>query len=100
MQPIQHLLHRIRWDKAFSQGTFEIGYYDRVEDRLVWVAFRQVSFPAEARRAFELVGEDGQIMRIPLHRVREVRKDGKLIWQRSLTRGGGSCFRRPTPPSP
>jgi uncharacterized protein (UPF0248 family) len=81
MQPIHELLNRIRWDQEFSSGRFDIGYHDRVEGRIVRVPLFDVVFP-EGENAFELVDEDGQSHRIPFHRVREVYKNGQLIWKR------------------
>lgn len=81
MQPIHELLSRIRWDPEFSRGRFEIGYHDRLEDRIVRVPLLEVLFP-EGENAFELIDDDGESHRIPFHRVREVCKDGQVIWQR------------------
>ncbi len=90
MIPIHELLNRIRWDKAFGQGRFEIGYFDRFEDAIHRLALQEVAFPADERHAFEVVDESGQARRIPFHRVREVVKDGQIIWQRpSEKRGDG-----------
>ena len=83
MTPIHKLLSRIRHDKEFGQGRFEIGYFDRAEDTIHRVAFQQIAFPADERRAFELLDESGRSRQIPFHRVREVYRDGKRIWQRS-----------------
>ena len=82
MTPIHELLNRIRWDKAFGRGRFEIGFYDRLENAIERVAFRAIVFPAGERRAFELVDASGQWRRIPFHRVREVYRNGQIIWQR------------------
>ena len=41
MTPIHELLDRIRWDKDFGQGRFEIGYHDRHETTLQRVAFQE-----------------------------------------------------------
>jgi len=79
MTPIHELLSRIRHDKQFGRGQFEIGYLDRREGRIHRVSFHQIGFPQ--RRAFEVLDE-GQRRRIPFHRVREVYKDGERIWQR------------------
>jgi uncharacterized protein (UPF0248 family) len=54
--PIEDLLHRLQWDPRFAGAAVEIGYLDRVGQRIV---------------------------RVPFHRVREVRCDGRLIWQRA-----------------
>jgi uncharacterized protein (UPF0248 family) len=88
MVPIHKLLDRIRWDKNFGQGHFEIGYYDRHQDAIQRVELQAVTFPKSGERhTFELVDESGHARRIPFHRIREVYQDGKLIWQR----GSGSA---------
>ena len=39
----------IRWEPAFGAGEIEIGYYDRVQRRVLRVALREPA-PAPARR--------------------------------------------------
>lgn len=82
MTPIHQLLSRIRWDKKFGEGRFELGYYDRVAETTRRVALREIMFPPGARRVFEMIDESGQSQRVPYHRVREVYRDGQLVWQR------------------
>jgi uncharacterized protein (UPF0248 family) len=82
MTPIHELLSRIRWDKEFGQGRFEIGYFDRHEGVVHRVSLAEVAFPEDERHTFEVVDESGEARRIPFHRVREVVKDGQIIWQR------------------
>ena len=82
MTPIHELLNRIRWDPEYGRGYFEIGYHDRHEAVLQRVALQAVSFPESDRHTFEVVDESGQARRIPFHRVREVLKDGHVIWRR------------------
>lgn len=81
MQPIHELLSRIRWDPEFARGRFQVGYHDRVADQIVLVPFHEIRFP-EGEAAFELLDDEGESQRIPFHRVREVHKDGQVIWQR------------------
>jgi len=45
MAPIHELLNRIRWDPEFGRGNFELGYFDRVEGRVIVVPFRELDFP-------------------------------------------------------
>jgi len=80
--PIHELLNRIRWDTVFARGNFELGYLDRVENRIIVVPFAEVSFSRDDPRAFRLVDEAGRSHRVPFHRVREVYKDGQRIWHR------------------
>lgn len=82
MVPIQDLLNRIIWDKDFGQGNFEIGYYDRVEDKIIEVPFQRLMFTPGDHFSFQLFGPDGEECSIPFHRVRQVFKDGQLIWER------------------
>jgi uncharacterized protein (UPF0248 family) len=82
MIPIHELLNRIRWDPKFACGSFELGYYDRVEDRIILVPFQELSFPETDPDAFRLVDAEGRIHRVPFHRVREVYKDAQRIWHR------------------
>jgi uncharacterized protein (UPF0248 family) len=80
--PIKDLLSRIRWDPAFGDARFTIGYQDRTKDRIVLVPFRELSFPADSPALFELIDDEGCLHSIPLHRVRQVFRDGELIWER------------------
>jgi uncharacterized protein (UPF0248 family) len=85
MLPIRELLNRIRWDPEFARGNFELGYYDRAEDRIIPVPFAEVSFPAESPQTFQLTDAQGRSHRIPFHRVREVYRDSQRIWNRPAT---------------
>jgi uncharacterized protein (UPF0248 family) len=82
MIPIHELLNRIRWDPKFAKGTFELGYYDRAENRIILVPLKEVTFPRESPSTFQTVGPDGEVHRVPFHRVREVYKDAQRIWLR------------------
>jgi uncharacterized protein (UPF0248 family) len=83
MVPIQHLLNRIRWDKEFGTGSFEIGYLDHVEQRIIRVPSRRIHFEEGNQFSFQLEDEMGEMLSIPFHRIREVYRDGVLIWRRS-----------------
>lgn len=82
MIPIQELLARILWDKDFGEGSFAIGYYDRVEDRIIRVSFSDIIIEKGNHFSFTIVDVEGVVQTIPLHRIREVYKNNQLIWQR------------------
>ena len=82
MTPIPELLNRIRWDAEFARGKFELGYFDRVDGRIVVVSFHEIEFPQNEPQVFRLVDPEGHIHRVPFHRVREVYKDSQRIWHR------------------
>ena len=90
MIPIHEVLSRIRWDRDFGRGRFEIGYYDRMAGTIRRVALQEIVFPPAERQVFEMADETGQLQRIPFHRVREVYRNGQLIWKRSPARDSES----------
>ena len=82
MMPVQDLLNRMRWDKEFGKGHFVIGYYDRNQQRVVRVPFKETWIREDDHFSFAFVDEEGERHAVPLHRIREVYKDGALIWHR------------------
>lgn len=83
MTPLHELLSRIRWDEKFGQGRVVLGYQDHVLGRIVQVDLREVRFDPDNRSMLDIVGEDGAVHAVPLHRVKDVWRDGVLIWHRS-----------------
>lgn len=59
-----------------------IGYLDRVKKQIRHVPLRELFFEAGDHFSFDLIDDEGRMHCIPLHRIREVYKDGALIWQR------------------
>jgi uncharacterized protein (UPF0248 family) len=82
MIPIQELLSRIRWDPEFGRGKFIIGYYDRIEAQIIKVPLARIAFATDSPASFDAIEADGSVHSVPYHRVREVYRDGELIWQR------------------
>ncbi len=83
MIPIHELLNKIFWDSEFGKGIFEIGYYDRMERKIIRVSFKKILLEKGNHATFQLMDVHGELQTIPFHRVREVYKDGDLIWSRS-----------------
>lgn len=79
---IDQLLNRIRWDREFGRGDFTIGYYDRVQRRIIVVPLRELAIDPADHFAFDVLDTNGELHHVPFHRVRRVFKDGKLIWHR------------------
>jgi len=82
--PIHELLKRIRWDEEYGNADFVIGYYDRVEDRIISVALKELSFDKGDHFDFEMLDVDGESQTIPLHRIRQVFRNGELVWERHV----------------
>jgi uncharacterized protein (UPF0248 family) len=83
MMPIRELLNRIRWDDAFGRAEFRIAYYDRIEHALVLKPLGEMEFPKDRPGVFEWSDPEGEIHAIPLHRIKEVYRNGALIWRRT-----------------
>jgi len=82
MLPIHKFLQRIRWDPRFREGKFEIGYYDRLQNRILVVPLDAIEFPRTAPFVLEVYDDQGELHHIPFHRVRRVYRDGRVIWER------------------
>lgn len=82
MQPIHELLSRIRWDEDFGKGDFQIAYVERGQDALARVGLENVEFESGNSFSFTALCSDKLYHDVPFHRVREVYKDGELIWKR------------------
>jgi len=82
MVPIEELLNRIHWDKEFGKGIFEIGYEDHIEQKVIRVHIRNIVFKKGNHSSFQVDNAEGKVQTIPFHRVREVYKDGNIIWHR------------------
>jgi len=82
MQPIHELLNRIHWDPEFGKGDFELGFYDRVEDKIIRLSFREIVFVPGEHFDFHYMDEECEEHSVPLHRIKAVYKNGELIWHR------------------
>ena len=85
MISIRSLLDRIRWDDEFGRAAFTIGYYDRIERRIVAVPLARIHLEPGNHFSFTAIEEDASVHEVPFHRVREVYRNGELIWQRPPT---------------
>ncbi|WP_126446538.1 DUF504 domain-containing protein [Sulfuricystis multivorans] len=86
MQPIHELLARIRWDAAFGKGEFVLGYWDRVAGAIRHVKLSDIGRDSDNPELLTLIDAEGRVHDIPLHRIREVWRDGRLIWRRAPER--------------
>jgi len=80
--PIDALLARIRWDPTFGHGEFAVGYWDRIRRSLIVVPLAALRFGEDGAEGFEVVDDSGQVCSVPLHRIRQVLRDGQVIWER------------------
>ena len=84
MIPIHELLNKIRWDQAFGAADFSVGYYDRIAATILVVPFSSLNFSTHDHFEFTLVDDEGAVHTIPFHRIRQVFRNGELIWERRV----------------
>lgn len=82
MQPVQEILNRIRWDQNLSADEFKIGYYDRVEQKIIIVAFKEIIFPKSDHFSFAVIDSEGAMHSVPYHRVKAIYRNDRIIWHR------------------
>lgn len=82
MIPIHSLLARIRWDPEFGRGRWEIAYLDHARSELVRVPLDEMHTQPDDHFMFDVVDGEGNTHSIPYHRIREVWRDGTLVWSR------------------
>ena len=82
MIPIHELLNRIKWDAEFGHAQFTVGYCDRFEKNIIEVPLKELHFDKNDHFGFEIIDDMGETHSIPLHRIREVHRNGQLIWHR------------------
>lgn len=68
-----NILNKIKWDKNLNPNEYSLVYLDF--NRKVEIKFNEIK---EISKNFISL-EDKEI---PLHRIREIRKKGEVIWKR------------------
>jgi uncharacterized protein (UPF0248 family) len=74
---IGDLLNKIRWDEKVKPDEYTLVYFDRVAEKGFEVKFTAISREGN----FFVVIRDGHKTMIPLHRIRQVKRQGKVIWE-------------------
>ncbi len=74
------ILNKIKWDKSEKPEETFVFYYDRVSGNLVKIPFESIK---EIGKSFITIEKEGEEVEIPIHRIKEIRINEKLIWSRS-----------------
>ncbi len=74
---IGEILNKIRWDKHLKPEEYTIVYFDRIAEKTYEVPF--LSMGREGN--FFTLEIDGMKTSIPLHRIRQIRRKGKVMWE-------------------
>ncbi len=78
MIPIKDLLNKIKWSKEENSNDYSIGYWDNKDKKLIFIKFYEIK---KIEGTFLLLDREEETY-IPMHRIREVKKNSKLVWER------------------
>jgi len=79
MQTIKDFINKIKWDKRENPEDYYLVYVDfGKEKEIPYTAIKRLE------GNFMVLERDGEEIEIPLHRIRKVKKKGKIIWQRKI----------------
>ena len=83
MIPIKELINKIKWDKRENPEDYALWFLDL--DKLVEMKYTDIK---NIDGNFMVVEKEGEEIEIPLHRIREVRKKGVVVWKREVAKQG------------
>ena len=86
MKPIKDVLNKIIWDAREHPEEYVIGYYDRVEQKVIEILFTDIT---RIEEGFLILERGGEETMIPLHRIRIVKRKSEIIWQRRTAGSSG-----------
>lgn len=79
MITIKSLLNKIKWDKNLNPGDYLLYYYDRIDKDLKEIKFVDIN---NINNSFIIIKKENKEIHIPLHRIKKVKKNNKIIWER------------------
>ena len=79
MQPIRELLNKIIWDRREDVSRYEAGVIDRFTKEITFIPLSKIRI-----EDIFMVLEGPEPVEIPLHRIRVVKKAGKVVWERKV----------------
>ncbi len=79
MISIIDLLNKIKWDKNLNPDEYSLFYLDRITKGLIEIRYKDIK---RIEDNFLILERDNKEVNIPLHRIRRVERNNKLIWER------------------
>ncbi len=76
---IKDLINKIKWNKNLNPDDYTLIYIDRIDKNKKKMNFTDIE---KIEGSFLMLTKEDKEVNIPLHRIREVRKQGKLVWKR------------------
>lgn len=77
---LKDLINKIKWDKKEKPELYSLFYIDRFTKKKKEIKYNNLK---RIEGTFLVIEQDSEEIEIPMHRIKEARKEGKLIWSRS-----------------
>ena len=72
------MLNQLKWDKKLKPEEYTVEYLDFGKlTQIPYVAIKRIE------GLFIVIDKNGEETNIPLHRIRVIKKNGEVIWERS-----------------
>ncbi|HLC19882.1 MAG TPA: DUF504 domain-containing protein [Candidatus Nanoarchaeia archaeon] len=81
MMPIHELISKIKWDPNEKPADYFLSYYDRILKSLIEFRFDDI---ASIEDSFIQLYKEDKLLSIPFHRIKQIKKDGKIVWERKV----------------
>lgn len=79
MQTLKELISKIKFDKRENPADYDFFYLDRINHKKVKINFKDI---LRVEGEMFVIEKNNFETEIPLHRIRQVTKNGEIIWQR------------------
>jgi uncharacterized protein (UPF0248 family) len=79
MISIVELLNKIKWDKNLNPEEYSVFYLDRITKGLIEIKYLDIK---KIEKSFIVIEKNNEEVNIPLHRIRRVERNKRLIWER------------------
>ncbi|MBS3171857.1 DUF504 domain-containing protein [Candidatus Woesearchaeota archaeon] len=78
MLTAKEMIDKIKWSNKFNPEDITLTYFDRILNENIIITYKE----AKIEDNFIFIEKDNKISEIPLHRLREIKNKGIIIWSR------------------
>ena len=76
LTPAKDVLLRIKWDHSLDETLFTVGYFDRKENKVIYISFDAKNESVQGK-------EEQFVFAIPEHRIYTIKYKERVVWEKS-----------------
>lgn len=76
LTPAKDVLLRIKWDHSLDERLFTVGYFDRKENKVIYISFDAKNESVQGK-------EEQFVFAIPEHRIYTIKYKERVVWEKS-----------------